>query len=64
MLPKMQVWKELIGMEWITTAATNVLSIFDSLLDAISKNSVLGMIFVGGTLIPIGFGILSRFKNS
>ena len=51
-------------MEWITTGATNILSIFDSLLGAIEKNSVLGMIFVGGTIIPIGFAILSRFKNS
>lgn len=51
-------------MEWITTGATNVLSIFDTLLGVIETNAVLGMLFVGGTVIPLGFGIFHHFKRA
>lgn len=51
-------------MEWITTGASNVLSIFDVLLDTITTNPLLAMLFVGGTIIPLGFGIFSHFKHA
>lgn len=52
------------GMEWISTGAENVLSIFDVLLDTITTNSLLAMLFVGGTIIPIGFRIFKKFKRA
>lgn len=51
-------------MEWITTGATNILSIFDTLLGVIETNPLLGMLFVGGTVIPLGFGIFHQFKHA
>lgn len=51
-------------MEWITTGAENVLSIFDTLLNTITTNSLLAMLFVGGTIIPIGFRIFKKFKRA
>lgn len=52
------------AMEWITTGATNVLSIFDTLLTTITTNSLLAMLFVGGTVIPLGFKIFRKFKRA
>lgn len=52
------------GMEWITTGAENVLSIFDTLLNTITSNPLLGMLFVGGTIIPLGFMIFKKFKHA
>ncbi len=52
------------GMEWITTGAESVLSIFDVLLDTITTNPLLAMLFVGGTIIPIGFRIFKKFKRA
>lgn len=52
------------GMEWISTGASNVLSIFDVLLDTITTNPLLAMLFVGGTIIPIGFRIFKKFKRA
>lgn len=52
------------GMEWITTGAENVLSIFDTLLNTITMNPLLAMLFVGGTIIPIGFRIFKKFKRA
>ena len=52
------------SMEWIATGATNALSIFDTLLSVISTNQLLGMLFVGGTVIPLGFAIFSHFKHA
>ena len=52
------------GMEWISTGAENVLSIFDVLLDTITTNRLLAMLFVGGTIIPIGFRIFKKFKRA
>lgn len=52
------------SMEWISTGATNVLSIFDVLLNTITSNSLLAMLFVGGTIIPIGFKIFKKFKRA
>lgn len=56
--------KGVYHMEWITTGATNILSIFDTLLGVIETNPLLGMLFVGGTVIPLGFGIFSHFKHA
>lgn len=53
-----------VTMEWISTGATNVLSIFDVLLDTITSNPLLAMLFVGGTIIPIGFRIFKKFKRT
>lgn len=53
-----------VTMEWISTGATNVLSIFDVLLDTITSNPLLSMLFVGGTIIPIGFKIFKKFKRA
>lgn len=52
------------GMEWITTGAQNILTIFDTLLDTITGNPLLAMLFVGGTIIPLGFMIFHKFKNA
>lgn len=53
-----------VTMEWISTGATNVLSIFDVLLNTITSNPLLAMLFVGGTIIPIGFKIFKKFKRA
>ena len=52
------------GLEWITDGAEAVLSIFDVLLDTITGNPILAMLFVGGTIIPIGFRIFKKFKKA
>lgn len=52
------------GMEWITTGAQNILTIFDTLLDTITGNPLLAMLFVGGTIIPLGFMIFEKFKHA
>lgn len=52
------------GMEWISSGATAVLSIFDTLLDTITTNPILAMLFVGGTIIPLGFRIFKKFKRA
>lgn len=52
------------GMEWITTGAESMLSIFDTLLSTITSNPLLAMLFVGGTIIPIGFRIFKKFKRA
>lgn len=52
------------GMEWITSGAENILQIFDVLLDTITKNPLLAMLFVGGTIIPLGFSIFQHFKHA
>ena len=52
------------GMEWIGTGAQAVLSIFDSILDTITTNPLLAMLFVGGTIIPLGFRIFKKFKRA
>lgn len=51
-------------MEWITTGAESVLSIFDTLLSTITSNALLAMLFVGGTIIPLGFKIFKKFKKA
>lgn len=53
-----------ISMEWISTGASNILSIFDVLLDTITTNPLLAMLFVGGTVIPLGFTIFQHFKHA
>lgn len=50
-------------MEWITTGAESVLSIFDTLLTKITTTPILAMLFVGGTVIPLGFKIFKKFKH-
>ena len=52
------------AMEWISTGASNILSIFDVLLDTITTNPLLAMLFVGGTVIPLGFAIFQHFKHA
>ena len=52
------------SMEWITTGAESVLTIFDTLLDTITTNPLLAMLFVGGTIIPLGFRIFKKFKRA
>ena len=51
-------------MSWISDGAEAVLSIFDTLLGVIESNPLIGMLFVGGTIIPLGFGIFRRFKRA
>ena len=51
-------------MSWISGGAEAVLSIFDTLLGVIESNPLIGMLFVGGTIIPLGFGIFRRFKRA
>ena len=51
------------GLAWISDGAQAVLSIFDVLLDTITSNPILGMLFVGGTIIPLGFMIFKKFKR-
>lgn len=51
-------------MSWITDGAEAVLSIFDTLLGVIESNPLIGMLFVGGTIIPLGFGIFHHFKHA
>lgn len=50
-------------MEWVTTGMTNVTSVFTGIFDVIADNPVLALIFVGTTVVPLGFGMLQRFKH-
>ena len=51
-------------LDWITTGADNILLVFDKILDIISGNPLLAMLFVAGTVIPAGFGIFHHFKHA
>lgn len=49
-------------MEWLTTAVSNVVTIFGTVMGIIESTPVLGLIFAGGCVIPLGFSILGRAK--
>lgn len=51
-------------MEWMTTAVTTCMTLFTTILDTITSNAVLSVIFAGGTLIPLGFKIFRKFKRA
>lgn len=53
-------------MEWtaVTTGLTNAWSLLTSSLEQIAGNAVLMAMFVGGSLIPIGFKIFKRAKRA
>ena len=51
-------------MEWITTSTTNIMTVFSSLLTVIEGNELLAMLFVAGTALPLGFGLLHHFKGA
>ena len=51
-------------MEWVSTGLGNIVTIFECLFDVIAADPVLGVIFVGTTIVPIGFAMLSHFKSA
>lgn len=51
-------------MDWLNTAVTNVVTIFGTVMGLIEDTPVLGLIFAGGCIVPLGFGILSRARHS
>lgn len=51
-------------MEWITTATTTVMDTMSTVLDTITSTPILAVIFVGGTIIPLGLRIFKKFKSN
>lgn len=51
-------------MEWLTTAVTGCLDVFSNVIDVVTTTPVLALLFAGGTVIPMGIGLLSRTKHS
>lgn len=51
------------GLTWITTGASNVLSVLDTVMNTITGNAFFAMILVGGTIIPLGIRIFRKFKR-
>lgn len=51
-------------MEWLTTAVTGCLDIFSTTIGLISETPVLALLFAGGTIIPLGFGLFGKAKHS
>ncbi len=51
------------AMEAIMTGFDSCLSLFTKMLDVVTTHPILALIFAGGTLVPIGFGIFHNFKR-
>ncbi len=51
-------------MEWLTTALETVSTLFTWILNLITSNPILAVLFAAGTLVPAGIGIFSRIKKT
>ena len=52
------------SMEWFTTASATITDIMEGLLEVITSNPLLAMLFAAGTIIPLGLGLLKKFKRA
>lgn len=51
-------------MEWMTTALTTCTELFSTILTLVTDNPVMAVVFVGGTVVPVGFAIFRQAKRS
>lgn len=51
-------------MEFIATSTTTIMSMFTQIIDTITGTPILALLFVGGTVLPIGFAIFKKFKRA
>lgn len=49
--------------EAIITAVTDLLGVTTTVIDYVTKNAVLAVCFVAGTVVPAGIAIFNRLKN-
>ena len=50
--------------EAITTAVTDLMGVTTTVIDYVTKNPVLAVCFVAGTIVPAGIAIFNRLKNN
>lgn len=49
--------------EVITGAITDLLSVTTTVLDYVTKNAILAVCFVAGTVVPAGIAIFRKLKH-
>lgn len=49
--------------EVITGAVTDLLSVTTTVLDYVTKNTILAVCFVAGTVVPAGIAIFRKLKH-
>lgn len=49
--------------EAITTAITDLLGLTTTVIDYVTKNAVLAVCFVAGTIVPAGIAIFRKLKR-
>lgn len=49
--------------EVITGAVTDLLSVTTTVLDYVTKNAILAVCFVSGTVVPAGIAIFRKLKH-
>lgn len=49
--------------ETITTAVTDLLGLTTTVIDFVTKNAVLAVCFVAGTVVPAGIAIFKKLKR-
>ncbi len=49
--------------EVLTNAVSDVMTLVTTMLGFVTQNELLAVIFVGGTLVPLGIGIYRKFKH-
>lgn len=49
--------------EVITGAVTDLLSVTTTVLDYVTKNAILAVCFVAGTVVPAGIAIFRKLKH-
>lgn len=50
-------------IEWLTTASDAVLGVMSDVIDTITTTPVLAIVFVAGTIIPLGIGLFKKFRR-
>ena len=50
--------------EWFTSASTAATDLMTSMMNLITGNPVFAVLFVGGTLIPLGLKLFKKVKRS
>lgn len=49
--------------ETITTAVTDLMGLVTTVIDYVTKNPVLAVCFVAGTVVPAGIAIFKKLKH-
>ncbi len=49
--------------EAITTAVTDLMGVTITVIDFVTKNAVLAVCFVSGTVVPAGIAIFNKLKH-